>query len=197
VDKRSERGGATRRELLRAATTLFAELGYEATSTEAVLQRSGISRGSLYHHFANKRALFEAVLDEVEANVAQGLLAAAADAQSPREALRAGCSEFLRLATTRTVRQIVLIDAPTAVGWEKWREIDERHAFGMLRAAVAAIDEESSLEAPPELIAHMLLASLIELAMVVARASRPKTALREAGQALDVLIDRLLPPARG
>ena len=111
------------------------------------------------------------------------------------EALRAGCLNFLELAIEPVVQRIVLLDAPAALGWQRWREIDERHAFGILKRAVGAIHERHALAVAPELVAHMLLASLIELAMLVARSDRPKRALRDARQALEVLIDRLLADA--
>ena len=53
------RGAATREHLLAMATALFAGRGYEATSIEAVLHESGVSRGSLYHHLEGKDILFE------------------------------------------------------------------------------------------------------------------------------------------
>ena len=195
MDGRVQRGQNTRAQLLAAATDLFAERGYEATSIELVLQRSGVSRGSLYHHFTTKEALFEAVLDGVEARVARSGVQAAARFGDPVEALRAGCLNFLELAIEPVVQRIVLLDAPAALGWQRWREIDERHAFGILKRAVGAIHERHALAVAPELVAHMLLASLIELAMLVARADRPKRALRDAREALEVLIDRLLADA--
>src|SRR4029450_4226177 len=91
------------------------------TSIEAVLREAGISRGALYHHFSGKEALFEAVLEQVGADIATKLAAAARDASDPVEALRAGCHAWLRLARDPTVRRIVLVDALPVVGWGKWR----------------------------------------------------------------------------
>src|SRR4051812_13902809 len=71
VDRRAERGRATREQLVAVATELFAQRGFDGTSIEAVLERAGVSRGSLYHHFENKEALFEAALDTVEARIGE------------------------------------------------------------------------------------------------------------------------------
>ena len=76
MSKKVERGQATRLRIVATATTLFSELGYEATSIEAVLRESGVSRGALYHHFDSKDALFEAVLEAIEADLAQAAIAA-------------------------------------------------------------------------------------------------------------------------
>src|SRR5437660_7112911 len=97
-NKNSERGQATRGHLLDVARELFTERGFEDTSVELVLERSGVSKGSLYHHFGSKEALFEVVLDAVEAEVAIILVDAARRATSPVGALRAACKAWVRLA---------------------------------------------------------------------------------------------------
>src|SRR6201986_1485553 len=91
-NKNVARGEATRSHLIAIATRMFAERGYEDTSIEAVLREAGVSRGSLYHHFASKEALFEAVAEEVETDVGARTFAAAAEAAAdgPVAALRAG-----------------------------------------------------------------------------------------------------------
>src|ERR1700689_1584800 len=91
VNQNVARGAANREHLLAVATALFAERGYEATSIDVVLQESGASRGSLYHHFKGKDALFEAVLEAVETDVGRRTMAAAAGGSGPAAALRAGC----------------------------------------------------------------------------------------------------------
>ena len=122
MNKRVERGQDTRLRMVSVATRLFGQLGYEATSVEAVLHDSGVSRGALYHHFSSKESLFEAVLEAIEAEIAAATIAASRDVADPVEALRVGCDTFLALAQTARVRQIVLIDAPGVLGWHRWRD---------------------------------------------------------------------------
>src|SRR5215472_4995198 len=90
-NKNIERGQATREHLIEVATRLFADRGYEGTSIEAVQQGAGVSRGSLYHHFAGKDALFEAVLEAIETRVGSEVIAAAEGTPDPVSGLRAGC----------------------------------------------------------------------------------------------------------
>ena len=188
VNKRVEQGQATRRELLDVAIELFAERGYADTPIEAVLEASSVSRGSLYYHFKSKDLLFDAALEDVESRVATELVRAAKGKSDPLEALREGCVAFLRMAREPAVRQIVLIDAPSVVGWERWREIDDRYAFGIMRAAVHALSSRLRAPCPDAMLAHIVLASLLELAMVVARADKPRAALKEAETAFDALL---------
>ena len=188
-----DRGQATRAHVLQTATNLFAARGYESTSIEDVLAATSLSRGALYHHFPSKEKLFEAVLEATEAEIAQALGAVARGLSDPVAALRTGCDAFLKLAGEQKIRQIVLIDAPAVVGWQTWREIDSRHGFGMLRRSVAAAATLGRVR--PELvdpIAHILLAALFELALLIARADNRKAALKTGRAAMGELIDKLL-----
>ncbi|MBO0885795.1 MAG: TetR/AcrR family transcriptional regulator [Acidimicrobiales bacterium] len=197
MDRRRDRGRATREKLVTVATELFAERGYEATSIEAVLEHAGVSRGSLYHHFASKEALFEAVVEEVEIRVGEASLSAAAEGgETDRVAkLRLGCMEWIRLAGDPVVRGILLIDAPSVLGWRRWREIDERHALGTFKAVVHAASDEGRIA--PRLVepfSHMIIAAMNELALVIALADDVPAAQASAEAAIEEFLHRLLPP---
>jgi AcrR family transcriptional regulator len=186
------RGEATRAQLIAIATRMFAERGYEETSIEAVLREAGVSRGSLYHHFAGKEALFEAVAEAVETSVGAQTLAAANGIAEPVAALRAGFLAWIRLAGDPVVRRILLIDAPSVLGWERWRAMEEDHALGLIRLALQAIAEEGRLR--PDLVgtlAHVLLASVNEVALLVARSDDKEAAMEAGADAIDELLRRL------
>jgi AcrR family transcriptional regulator len=191
-NKNVARGEATRAQLITVATRMFAAQGYEDTSIEAVLQEAGVSRGSLYHHFASKEALFEAVLADVEAKVGERALSATAGADGPVAALRAGCLEWIRVAGDPVVQRILLIDAPSVLGWERWRAMGER-ALGFIRAVLQAVADEGRLR--PDLVeplAHVVLAAIDELALLVAQSADPEAAMRSGSDAIDELLRRLL-----
>jgi AcrR family transcriptional regulator len=191
-NKNVARGEATRSQLIAIASRMFADRGYEDTSIEAVLKEAGVSRGSLYHHFASKEALFEAVAKDVETSVGEQTLAAAAGSDGPVAALRAGFLAWIRLAGDPVVRRILLIDAPSVLGWERWRSMDEDHALGLIKAALQVIAEEGKLR--PELVgtlAHVLLASVNEVALLVARSQDQEAAMKEGADAIDELLQRL------
>src|SRR5207344_2626905 len=137
-NKNVARGEATRGQLIAIARRMFAERGYEDTSVEAVLREAGVSRGSLYHHFASKEALFEAVAEDVETSVGVQTLAAAGGSDGPVAALRAGSLNWIRLAGDPVVQRILLIDGPSVLGWERWRAMEERHALGLIRMVLEA-----------------------------------------------------------
>jgi AcrR family transcriptional regulator len=192
VNKRVEQGQATRAALIGVATELFAANGYDGTAIPAVLDAAGVSRGALYHHFESKEALFEAVLQSVEAQATVKVTRAAGGATDPLNGLRRGCAAYLAMCRDPVVRQISLIDAPAVVGWERWREIDEQHAFGLVKAAIAAIAADGRVK--PELVdvmAHMVLAALLEVALLVARADEGRMAMRRGQEAIDELLTAL------
>jgi AcrR family transcriptional regulator len=191
-NKNVARGEATRGQLIAIARRMFADHGYEDTSIEAVLREAGVSRGSLYHHFASKEALFEAVAEDVETSVGEQTLAAAAGSDGPLAALRAGFLAWIRLAGDPVVRRILLIDAPSVLGWERWRSMEEDHALGLIRAVLQVIAEEGKLR--PELVgtlAHVLLASVNEVALLVARSQDQEAAMKAGTDAIDELLRRL------
>jgi AcrR family transcriptional regulator len=192
MNRKIAQGRATREQLVAVGRELFAAHGYDGTSIEAVLRAADISRGALYHHFRSKEALFAAVLEAVEADVARAIGKASADAADPIAAIRAGCDAWLRLARDPVVRRIALIDAPAVVGWQQWRAIDERHAFGLLKQGLQAAADAGYVRADVvDVLAHMLLAALAEVALVVARAGDGAKAVRHGQAAVRELLDRL------
>jgi AcrR family transcriptional regulator len=190
----AERSESTREALVEAARGLFAEHGYAAVGTEEIVRAAGVTRGALYHHFGGKRDLFEAVYERIEAElarrIAEGALAAAAD--SPLTAMRAGAEQFLQAATEPEAQRIALLDGPSVLGWDRWREIAAEHGLGLIEASVqAAIDAGAIAPQPVRALSHLLMGALDEAAMVVARAEDPEATRAEVGRTLDALLEGL------
>ncbi|MGH3447342.1 MAG: TetR/AcrR family transcriptional regulator [Nocardioidaceae bacterium] len=197
MNRNVERGQATRAHLIEVATRLFAAQGYEGTSIDAVLAESGASRGSLYHHFPGKDALFWAVLEDVGTRVALQVTEATRDAEDPIANLRASCLAWIRLACDPVVRQTVLIDAPAVFGWQRWRELDEQGNLGMIRAGLAYAAEAGNIEPRHvDTFAHIVLAAANEVTMMIARADDPTAALAAGEIAFSKFLDRLVGAAQ-
>ena len=114
-------------------------------------------------------------------------------APDPVESLRAGCRAWLRMALDPAVQRIVLLDPPSVVGWTRWRELDETHTLGGLRRNLELIAEQGRLaDGDIDLLAHMLLASLAEAALLIARADRPRSALEVGEATIETLIAGLV-----
>ena len=194
MNKNVERGEATRAHLVDVATRLFAAHGYDGTSIKAVLAESGVSRGSLYHHFPGKDALFLAVMEDVVGRrVGREVADPMQAAPDPVAELRAGCLAWIRLAGDPVVRQVVLIDAPAVLGWQRWRELDEQGPLGAIRAALAYAAEAGIIERRHvDAFAHIVLAAANEVTLMIARADDPAGALAAGESAVAEFLDRLL-----
>jgi AcrR family transcriptional regulator len=189
-----ERSEATRAALIGAARALFAERGYAGVGTEEIVRAAGVTRGALYHHFDGKRELFEAVYEAIEVELAERIAAGAlqANAASALEAMRAGTEMFLAASTEPETQRIVLLDGPSVLGWDRWREIAAEHGLGLIEATLqAAIDAGSIEQQPVRPLAHVLMGALDEAAMLVARADDPERMRSEVGQTLAALLDGL------
>jgi AcrR family transcriptional regulator len=193
--KRAAQGRATRGQLIEVATRLFTEHGYEGTSIEAVLSAAGVSRGALYHHFAGKEALFEAVVSAVSEQVTVELTETVQGCADPLDAMRTAAVAWIDLAADPVIQRIVLVDAPSVLGWDRWRAMDDGRTLGAMRAMLQAISDSGRL--PAELVgpfSHMILAALDEIVMVIARAPDSTAAVAEGRMAVKALLDRLLHP---
>jgi AcrR family transcriptional regulator len=193
--RKAEQSEATRAELVKVARRLFAQRGYGDVATEEIVRAAGVTRGALYHHFTDKRDLFRAVYEEVESDLTQRIAAEALKtATNPLEGMRAASSAFLDACMDDPeVQRITLLDAPAVLGWEEWREIGTRYGLGLIQASLqAAMDEGLIDEHPVKPLAHILLGSLDEAALVVARADDDGQTRAEVGEALDRFLNALV-----
>jgi AcrR family transcriptional regulator len=196
----AERSESTRGALIEAARGLFAEHGYAGVGTEEIVRTAGVTRGALYHHFDGKRELFAAVYEQVEIELAERIAAGAlgANAESPLEAMRAGAEMFLRACTEPEAQRIALLDGPSVLGWDRWRQIAAEHGLGLIEASLQAAIDANQLEPQPvRPLAHVLMGALDEAAMLVARADDPETTRAEVGRTLDSLLNGLSRAGKG
>ena len=190
--RRAEYAAATRRALIEAATELFTDRGFAATSIEDVVQKARVTRGALYHHFTNKADLFLAVFEELEQRLMDDVSRAAYSGADPWELLTKGTNAFLDACLDPPIQRIVLLEAPTVLGWVKWRELDERYGLGLTSAALQqAMDAGVIDKQPLEPLAHMLLAALNEAALFIATSPDRKKARREIGKTITRILEGL------
>ena len=129
----AERSAATQQALQTAARRLWGERGYGAVSTPEIAEAAGVTRGAMYHQFPDKTALFISVLEAVETDVMERLAATVAGARpkTPADTLHAAADAWIDIASEPEVRQLVLLDAPSVLGWAGFREISLRYGLGL------------------------------------------------------------------
>lgn len=190
----ADRSAATKGALIAAARELFAEHGFGGVGTEAIVRKAGVTRGAMYHQFADKTGLFEAVLVDVEIDVMNHILATvgASESADPIQAMRVGARAMLDAATGGAAQRIVLIDGPSVLGWQRWREVCLEYAAGMVETMIAAgIDAGRVAPQPTKPLAHVLIGALDEAALYVAQADDPLGARAEMERVIDQLISAL------
>lgn len=132
-----ERTQAMRELLLAAARRLFIEKGYADTGTPEIVEAAGVTRGALYHHFEDKKALFREVVEREAEAVASEIDAAAPDDLGAQEALIAGGQAFIEAMRLPGRTRLLLLDGPAVLGRTEMDEIDGRHGARTLRAGLA------------------------------------------------------------
>jgi AcrR family transcriptional regulator len=192
---RERQAEATRELLVSIARERFAEQGYAATSIEDIVQRAGVAKGALYHHFSGKEALFRAVYEAVLAETVSAVMAAAVAAQEPWAGVRAGLSAFLDACLDPAFRRIVVLESVSVLRPDVREEGVGQVELPMLRTVLTPLAASDILPGVAvEPLAHVALGGLYGAALYIARSRDPSAARREVDVVLDTLIDGLRAP---
>ena len=190
--RRTEYSEATRQALIDAARELFTKNGFAGTSTDQIVQRARVSRGALYHHFADKKELFKAVLEEVNRGLTEAIAARGLNSQDVWAGVVDGVNAFLDGCLDPSYQRIVLLDGPAVLGWAEWRTVGENHGLGLVRTMLqAAMDQGIVRSQPLEPMASMIHASLNEAGMHIATADDVVAAREQVAESVFGLIDGL------
>jgi len=144
--RRQEYSASTRKALVEVATDLFTERGYAGTSLDEIVAGARVTKGALYHHFSGKQALFESVFERVEEDASKTINRAVRDARDPWEKAVAGLRSFLDVVQQDDYRRIVIQEGPAVLGYERYREQEERSTFGIVQEIVSGVLEAYALE---------------------------------------------------
>jgi AcrR family transcriptional regulator len=191
----ADRSAATRDALVAAARRLFAVQGFAEVPTDAIVAAAGVTRGALYHQFADKTALFDAVMEAVEADIAKRLAdgVAAAGISDPVEGLRHAVRTWLDICVEPEIHRIALVDGPSVLGWARWREVCQRHVFGLVQTLLEHGIELGRIRTQPARpLAHVLMGAGDEAALYVAEAADRARARAEMMEVIDQLIEGVL-----
>ncbi len=190
----ADRSAATRAALVEAGRRLFAEHGFAGVGTEAIVRAADVTRGALYHHFADKTELFDAVVDAVEHDVTTRIAEVVlGDGDAGiAELIGAGAEAWFDACEDPEVRRILLIDAPSVVGWVRWREICQTHILGLAEALLAqGMDDGTFDRQPVRPLAHVLMAVMDEAALYIVTAADPDAARTEMRAVIGRLVAAL------
>ena len=181
----------TRVRIVVAAVEAFGRHGFAATGVQDVARKAGVTTGAIYHHFADKGALFRAAAEAVEEEVISMIAARPAQSDAWLDLL-GSISQALTICMMPHVRQIAFVDAPNVIGVAEWREIQARYGLGFLVSALKQLQEQGVV-APgdPEFTARLLLAALVEAAELCSMSARRPEALEQARSTLEGFLQSL------
>jgi AcrR family transcriptional regulator len=184
MSTQAERRAATVAAILESARALFGERGFEAASIDDIAEGAGVAKGAVYHHFDSKEAIFERVLDAVQAEIQQTPPPAGMAGGDLADLMAAGVEHYLRTASAPRFRRILLIDGPAVLGWRRWREIDDKYFGAGARMATAALLGQGASGAEIDAMTHLMMGAVMEAALVCATASDPDETARQLGVGL-------------
>lgn len=183
------RGEATRERLLRAAERLFVRHGFDAVGVERIVRAAAVTKGAFYHHFADKRAVFRAVFEDVDREMSQRVLARAVTAAAPLDMIRRGVRASFELSAQPRYGRLVYVEAPAVLGWQLWHEIDTAIAGEVVAAGLqAAVDAGQLAPRSVDALATLLLGAILQAGVAIAGSAEPS----RTGAALADEMDEVL-----
>jgi len=177
--------------LLDCAAAAFEDQGYAAASLEDIAGAARLTKGAVYHHFRSKQDLFRAVFDEEWAELATSLLTAAGQITDPWQRLLSGIRMFLDACLDPRFRRIALEEAPAALGWHTWRQIESQRVQMVSQPLADLIRAGTLSQQPIDLLARVVLAMAGEAGRAIADAPDPGSARRDAESLLTGLLSGL------
>lgn len=161
--RQQERSTATQSVLIAGARRAFLENGYAGTSTPALAKATGVSRGALYHHYEDKKALFRAVVETIQTEVFNAIEERAVAAGDPIDALKLGSRAFLEEASKAEFVRIVMMEGPSVLGFNEWRAIERRTGVQSLVDGLQSAADQGAIDVPSvEVMAALISGALNE-----------------------------------
>lgn len=197
--RQADRSAATIRRILDTARSLFAAQGYDAVSIDMIAADAGVTKGACYHHFDSKQDLFERLIDEVQAAIAAQLDAATAGRPpgppSPAS-IANGAVAYLRLANDPAIRTLLLVDGPAVMGWQRWRETDDRHFAGRVRAGLTYLMGAAATAEQVEAATRVVMGAIMEAALASGSSADPGPVVERYGGTITSILAGLTAPER-
>ncbi|CAM8665722.1 AcrR Transcriptional regulator [Comamonadaceae bacterium] len=164
-DGRKENASATQAALQSAALRWFSEQGFEKAPVGSICADAGVTVGALYHHYGDKKGLFAAVVEQVDAQLVHAAMAASQavieKGGDAWDAFLASIDTVLQAGTNAPMRRLMLVDAPAVLGAQVWGDIRQRQGLGAMRGSIASIQAHGIFQGhDAERLARIVLGAL-------------------------------------
>lgn len=159
--RQDERRSKTRAAILAAATEKFGSVGFAETTVDSIASDASVAKGAVYHHFKNKDELFERVCEGVSSDLAKSVASAAQTEGKPLQSLMDATRIYFRLCSDPSIARITLQDAPSVLGYERWRALDTAHFGGLVTGGLGFAMQSGAIASQPlEPLSNIVLAAI-------------------------------------
>jgi AcrR family transcriptional regulator len=152
VSRRQQYSASTKRALVDVASRLFTQQGYAATSLDQIVAGARVTKGALYHHFSGKQAVFEAVFEKIESDASTRIRKALKGSRDPWEKALIGLRAFLAIVQDPSYQRVVIQEGPAILGYERFREQEERSSYGLVQDMVRDVLRDSTYELTDDML---------------------------------------------
>jgi AcrR family transcriptional regulator len=194
VSRRQQYSASTKRALVDVATRLFTEQGYAATSLDQVVAGARVTKGALYHHFTGKQAVFEAVFEKIETDASARIRKALRDSRDPWEKALIGLRAFLEIVQDPGYQRVVIQEGPAILGYERFREQEERSSYGLVQDMVRDVLADSTYDLSDDMLetfSRIFFGAMSAAGESVSSASDPKAAVAQVETAIAFILTGL------
>jgi AcrR family transcriptional regulator len=182
TSRRQKYAEETRQALITSSRQLFGEQGYAQTSLDGIAHTANVTKGAIYHHFKNKEAIFEAVVVQLLEETIQLIIEGVEKIPDPIQRTITALDLALDLGLTPDYQRIVLQDAPSVLGWERWKQLEKQFSYGLIRNLLHQLSAKQAQ--PDEITVRLIMSCVIEVALMVTEAETPaeQQKVREQGK---------------
>ncbi|MCW2783578.1 MAG: TetR family transcriptional regulator [Marmoricola sp.] len=191
VSRRAQYSATTKRALVDEAAKLFTHQGYAATSLDAIVSGARVTKGALYHHFSGKQAIFEAVFEKIENDATSHIRKALKESRDPWEKALIGLRAFLDIVQDSGYQRVVIQEGPAVLGYERFREQEERSSFGIVQEMVKTVLEGSAYNVSEEMLetfSRIFFGAMSAAGESVSTATNPKVAVAQVETAIAFIL---------
>lgn len=191
ASRRAQYSASTKRALVDEAAKLFTSQGYAATSLEAIVTSARVTKGALYHHFSGKQAVFEAVFEKIEADAVTRVRKALKGSRDPWDKALIGLRAFLEIVQDAGYQRVVIQEGPAVLGYERFREQEERSSFGLVQEMVGSVLSDAAYDVSEDMLetfSRIFFGALSAAGESVSTAANPKLAVAQVETAIAFIL---------
>lgn len=194
ASRRQQYSASTKRALVDVAAKLFTKHGYAATSLDQVVAGARVTKGALYHHFSGKQAVYEAVFEKIESDASARIRKALTKSRDPWEKALLGLRAFLDIVQQPAYQRVVIQEGPAVLGYERFREQEERSSYGLVQDMVRDVLSDSPYDLDDEMLetfSRIFFGAMSAAGQSVSTATEPGLAVARVEAAIAFILTGL------